>query len=130
MNTLKSMQTAQPPLKFLSPSFQPWLLRPVQVLSQLWLSRWRHIQEIQVENAEILADLYQQFQQGQTRFLIAFRHPTIEDPICLEQILANHLPHTAAQAKIPLQQPLHAHFIYDRGIPLWQEQRWDGYCLG
>ncbi len=113
------MQTAQPPLKFISPSFQPWLLRPVQVFSRIWLSQWRHIQDIQVDHLQILADLYQQFQQGQTRFLMAFRHPTIEDPICLEQILAAHLPRAAAQAKMPLLQPLHAHFIYDRGIPLW-----------
>jgi 1-acyl-sn-glycerol-3-phosphate acyltransferase len=113
------MQTVQPPLEFIAPSFQPWLLSPVQFLSRIWLKQWRNIQEINGNQLETLADLYHQFQQGQTRLLIAFRHPTIEDPICLEQILANHLPHTAAQAKIPLQKPLHAHFIYDRGIPLW-----------
>ncbi|WP_346341691.1 1-acyl-sn-glycerol-3-phosphate acyltransferase [[Phormidium] sp. ETS-05] len=75
--------------------------------------------EIQGQNLERLAQLYQQFEQGKIRFIIAFRHPSIRDPLALVYTLWHLLPQAAKTANISLSQPTHAHFLYDRGIPLW-----------
>ncbi|MEO1590133.1 MAG: 1-acyl-sn-glycerol-3-phosphate acyltransferase [Cyanobacteria bacterium J06632_22] len=87
-----------------------------------WM-RWRtSLQSIQVDRAAVLAQLYAEFQQGQTRFLIAFRHPSPDDPYCLAQLLWRTVPQVAKQQGVRLTQPVHAYFLYDRGIPLWAGQ--------
>jgi len=40
------------------------------------LRRVAHCPTVQVQNGEQLLDLYRQFQAGQVRFLLAFRHPS------------------------------------------------------
>jgi hypothetical protein len=77
------------------------------------------IAEVQTENVEILLDLYEQFRVGKVRFLMAFRHPSANDPICLAYLLSQIAPRVARQQKRSFRAPLHTHFIYDRGIPLW-----------
>ena len=62
---------------------------------------------------------YQQFQAGQVRLILAFRHPSVNDPFCLGHLCWQLLPQAARSLNIPLKAPTHAHFIYDRGIPLW-----------
>lgn len=109
----------QPPLKFIPPAFNPLVLRGVQLLLPAWL-RWQtKITHIQADNVETLVDLYQQFQAGKIRFMMAFRHPSADDPLCMAYLLSRLVPEVARQQKISLQQPIHAHFIFDRGIPLW-----------
>ena len=51
--------------------------------------------------------------------MIAFRHPQVEDPFSLGYLLSHIVPKVARQEGIKLNYPVHAHFIYDRGIPLW-----------
>ncbi|MBD2663997.1 phospholipid/glycerol acyltransferase [Richelia sinica FACHB-800] len=110
---------AQPPLEFIPPAFNPLLLKFVHLLLPNWI-RWRTaISHIEAENVEVLANLYSQFQAGKVRFMLAFRHPKTDDPLCLEYLLSQLVPKVARQQGIQLQYPLHAHFIYDRGIPLW-----------
>ncbi len=64
-------------------------------------------------------DLYRQFQEGKIRFMLAFRHPKTDDPYCLAYLLSQLVPKVARSQGTALQHPIHAHFIYDRGIPLW-----------
>jgi hypothetical protein len=64
-------------------------------------------------------DLYQRFQQGKVRFMLAFRHPKTEDPLCLVYLLSQLVPKLARERALTLQHPVHAHFIYDRGVPIW-----------
>ncbi|NJO94285.1 MAG: 1-acyl-sn-glycerol-3-phosphate acyltransferase [Hydrococcus sp. RM1_1_31] len=110
---------AQPPLEFIPPSLNPLVLRGSQTILPLWL-RWKtNIAGIEADGVEILADLYHQFQEKKIRFLMAFRHPNTNDPYCMTYLLWKLLPQVARQQGISLQSPLHAHFIYDRGIPLW-----------
>ena len=110
---------ALPPLEFIPPAFDPLFLRAAQLLLPT-LIRWKTaINKIEAENAEVLVDLYHQFQERKIRFLIAFRHPRAQDPLCLSYLLSHILPDVARYKGIALQYPIHAHFIYDRGIPLW-----------
>ncbi|MFM7372119.1 MAG: 1-acyl-sn-glycerol-3-phosphate acyltransferase, partial [Sphaerospermopsis kisseleviana] len=113
------MYQAQPPLEFIPPAFSPLLLKCVHLLLPHWISWKTPINQIEAENVEVLAELYDQFQAGKIRFMLAFHHPKTEDPFCLTYLFSQLLPKVAKQQNINLQYPIHAHFIYDRGIPLW-----------
>lgn len=110
---------AQPPLEFIPPALNPWFLQLVQLLIPYWLHWQTPISHIEADNVEALVDLYRQFQGGKVRFLLAFRHPKTEDPFCLLYLLSQLVPKVARERGVELQSPIHAHFIYDRGIPLW-----------
>lgn len=109
----------QPPLEFIPPKFDPKVLWVVQRLLPFAMRQRTAIRDIEVKHIEVLADLYRQFQAGKIRLLLAFRHPSADDPFCLCHMLWKLLPAAAQKQGIPFQQPTHAHFIYDRGIPLW-----------
>ncbi|WP_041229568.1 1-acyl-sn-glycerol-3-phosphate acyltransferase [Rippkaea orientalis] len=115
----ESLMSAQPPLEFIPPALNPWILRGCQQILPFWLQWQTNITEIQAKNVEILADLYQQFQQKKVRILLAFRHPSVNDPYCMGYLIWKLLPQVAKQKNIPLNGLIHAHFMYDRGIPLW-----------
>lgn len=121
----KSIHSTQPPLKFIRQSFNPvilqifrWLLPIVlRFRTRPWLPAG--IVQIEAENVETLAKLYQQFQAGKIRFLIAFRHPEVEDPLCMLYLLSYILPKVARQQGIKLQPLTHSYFLYDRGMTVW-----------
>jgi hypothetical protein len=113
---------AQPPLEFIPPDFNPLVLKGSKAILPIWLSWKTNIAQIQGEGVETLAQLYQQFQSGKIRFLMGFRHPGVNDPWCMAQLVWKILPKIAKEQGIKLQNPTHAHFIYDRGIPLWAGQ--------
>lgn len=113
------MSHAQPPLEFIPPALNPLVLRAAQQVLPFWLASQTAITQIEAENVESLVDLYRQLQDRKIRFLMAFRHPSIDDPLCMTHLLWRLVPQVAKQQGIPLLRPIHAHFIYDRGIPLW-----------
>jgi hypothetical protein len=110
---------AQPALEFIPPALNPLVLRVCQHLLPVWLRFQTQVTDIQAENVGTLVTLYRQFQEGKIRFLLAFRHPGGNDPFCLAHLLWKLVPQVARQQNVSLQYPIHAHFMYDRGIPLW-----------
>jgi hypothetical protein len=110
---------AQPPLDFIPPVFNLFVLKVSQLILPFWLRSQTPLVEIKAENLSILAEYFQKFQQKKVRFLLAFRHPSINDPYCMGYLLWKLLPKFIKQENIQLQHPIHAHFMYDRGIPLW-----------
>lgn len=113
------LQHAQPPLDFLPPAFDPKVLWVAKTLLPWWM-RWQSsIKALEIQNAERLVDLFQQFQAGKCRFLIAFRHPSPDDAYGLMKLLWHEVPKVARRTGQPLDWTPHVHFIYDRGIPLW-----------
>lgn len=113
------MTQAQASLEFIPPKFNPVVWKAGKLIAPIWLHYRNHIAEIEIDNADELINLHHQFQAGKTRFLLAFRHPSINDPACIAQLLWNKLPQIAKTQNTPLKSPVHAHFVYDRGIPLW-----------
>lgn len=109
----------QPRLEFIPQNFNPLVFQWCQLILPLWLRSRTNIAEIKAENLATLVDFYKQFQDNKIRFLMAFRHPNVDDPYCLMYLLTKLLPKAAKQQGIPLKKPTHGHFIYDRGIPLW-----------
>jgi 1-acyl-sn-glycerol-3-phosphate acyltransferase len=116
---VQTVTQAKPPLEFIPPAFSPPVLAVVKRLLPVWMTWHERITQVEFEDIEQLAQLYSAFQAGENRFLIAFRHPSPEDPYCLARMLWHQVPEAAQQSNIALRQPVHAHFIYDRGIPLW-----------
>lgn len=109
----------QPPLEFIPPDFNPGVLRFCK-LGVPWVMRFTTpITEIKTDNIERLVELYQQFQQGKVRLMLAFRHPNTDDPFAMSQLIWRHLPKAAKRQRIDLNSPVHSHFMYDRGIPIW-----------
>jgi hypothetical protein len=113
------MYPAQPPLEFIPPKYNPWFLHLTHLLLPLWMRSQTSLTEVEAENAEVLTDLYSQFQAGKIRFMMAFRHPKTDDPVALGYFFSQIMPKVARKQGIKLKTPIHAHFIYDRGIPLW-----------
>lgn len=109
---------AQPALKFISPNYSGWLRQLMWPVMPAWVAAKTDLAEVESRNVETLAQLYHEFEAGKTRFLIAFRHPSITDPYVLSHLLWRALPRTAREMGLKLG-PTHSHFIYDRGIPLW-----------
>ncbi len=123
----------QPPLKFIPPNFKPLVRQGTKLMLPWWLKFQTSIADIQVDNLETLAQLYQSFHQGKTRFLMAFRHPSTDDPFCIGYMIWYLLPKLAKQQGITLPSLLHYHFIFDRGIPLWAGDyigKWYSYLGG
>jgi 1-acyl-sn-glycerol-3-phosphate acyltransferase len=117
---------AQPPLEFIPPDPDPRVLAAMRLGLPYWM-KWREkIQQVEVTNPEELVQQFKNFQAGQIRLLIAFRHPSPQDAFCLGHLLWRDVPRSARQLGVELAQPTHAHFIYDRGIPLWAGQ-WVGW---
>ncbi len=79
-----SIHHAQPPLEFIPPRFNPLVLQIIQwslpILLRFRLRPWLQtgISRIETVNVEALVDLYQQFQAGKIRFLMAFHHPEVD----------------------------------------------------
>jgi 1-acyl-sn-glycerol-3-phosphate acyltransferase len=116
------MVYVQPSLEFIPPALNPLVLRLTQLLIPVLVRSRTDITQIQADNTQVLAELYHQFQAGKIRLLLAFRHPSPDDPFCMAYLLHRLLPQVARQQQMLLQRP-HAHFIYDRGIPLWAGAR-------
>lgn len=113
------MTTVQPALEFIRPAYNPLVRYAAKGILPSWLRYNCDIFDVRIDNSMELVKLYEQFQQGKMRFMLAFRHPAVTDPPCIAQLLWNQLPKIARQQKIALRSPVHIHFIYDRGIPIW-----------
>ncbi len=116
---MSQITKAQPQLAFLPPKFNLWVMRLVSWLLPYWLRNKLHITKIDVTDIDRLVEAYKQSQMGRLRLILAFRHPSSEDPFCLGYLLTKILPAAARKHRIFLTSPVFVHFIYDRGIPLW-----------
>ncbi len=113
-----ALNRAQPALAFIPPKYAPWLRQLIRLLMPTWTAWKTDVTEIETHHVETLAKLYHQMNSGQTRLLIAFRHPSPTDPYMLSHLLWRDLPRTARERGLNLGTT-HSYFIYDRGIPLW-----------
>jgi hypothetical protein len=115
----RSMQQAQPPLGFIAPQYNAWITRIVHWAVPFWMRRTTDVQAVEAVNIEELVRAYSQFQAGKIRLVLAFRHPSVNDPMAIGYLLSQLMPKAAKAAGVKLRQPIHAHFMYDRGVPLW-----------
>lgn len=121
----KLINSTQPPLKFIPQRLNYLVLKIfsqcLPLLLRFRIRPWlpAGIVKIEAKNAEVLAQLYHQFQGGKIRFLIAFRHPEVEDPMTMLYLVSRIVPNIAREKGIMLKHPIHSHFVYERGMTLW-----------
>ncbi len=116
---MRQITRATAPLEFLPPNFKLWVLRLVVGILPYWLKSKLQISQIQAIHVDRLVEVYKQSQMGRLRLILAFRHPSGDDPFCMSYLLTKILPVAARDHRISLKSPVFAHFLYDRGIPLW-----------
>lgn len=103
-----------PTLEFLPPRLDGRVLALSRRLLPLWLRR-RGLRRIELEGQAELQRAMERFEAGELRLLLAFRHPSLDDPAVLAHLVWHRLRPAAGRAR----RPAHVHFLYDRGIPLW-----------
>lgn len=109
----------QPPLKIYPPKVNKFILKVIRFLDPFWL-RWQcGIKQIETRYVDRLVTVTKRFQENQSRYIIAFRHPTTDDPFGMLYLLAYAVPEQAKEMGIKLQHIPHSAFVYDRGISLW-----------
>jgi len=114
---------AEPPLEFLPPRLNGAVLAFSRALLPLWLRQQSQITRLEVRHPERLVETMAQFQAGESRLLLAFRHPSVDDPACMAHLLWRALPQEARARGVRFRPAPHAQFLYDRGIPLWAGRR-------
>ncbi|MGB3201698.1 MAG: 1-acyl-sn-glycerol-3-phosphate acyltransferase [Nodosilinea sp.] len=129
---MPKLNCAQPPLNFIPPRYKPWVVQGCYIvlplMLRLRLRPWlpAGIWPVTCDNPEVLAECFRQFQAGNIRLLLAFRHSQVDDPLCLSYLFSRLVPRAARQKGFRLRRPLHSFFMYDRGMPLWAG-RWLGW---
>ena len=114
-----------PPLAFIPTAYNPWVLRAVHwalpVFLRVRLRPWlpAGIRRIEVVNVQPLVDLYAQFEAGKARFIMAPRHVEVDDPMSGLYLCSRAVAQAAKRQGIALKQPVHTHFIYERGMTIW-----------
>lgn len=110
---------AQPPLDFIAPQLNPWLVKYGPAILPWWIKSQTAIAKIEVKNLDSLTQHYINFKQGKTRLLLAFRHPSVNDPLCMGYLFWQPLAQALKTGSMQPSPISHSHFMYDRGIPLW-----------
>jgi 1-acyl-sn-glycerol-3-phosphate acyltransferase len=100
-------------LAFLPPRLDGRVLGAARLLLPLWLRR-AGLRPQPVQGLERLQGAMERFQAGRSRLLLAFRHPSLDDPAVMAHLLWRNLGRSGRFRPHP-----HAQFLYDRGIPLW-----------
>ncbi len=112
------MATA-PPLEFLPPCLDSRVLALGRLVLPLWL-RWRcRIAAVEVEGMATLVEAMRSFQAGESRLLLAFRHPSLDDPLSMARLLWVELARAGRRQGLRFDPAPTGQFLFDRGIPLW-----------
>jgi hypothetical protein len=107
-----------PGLNFLPSARRPWILSLARPGSWLYI-RLLGILRVEVRNPEILLRLYREMQEGRARFIVAFRHPSTDDPAVVFRALCGEAGKAARRLGLRLRRPPRAHFLYGRDVPEW-----------
>ena len=116
------MPTAAP-LDFLPPRLDGRVLALSRRLLPWYLRRQCAITSLEVQSLERLVAAMDRFQAGESRLLLAFRHPSVDDPACLAHLIWRDLAQEGRRLGRQWRPRPHFQFLYDRGIPLWAGPR-------
>lgn len=59
----QTLRQAQPPLEFIPPMFNPWVLKGCKIILPFWLQTQTEVADIDFKGVETLVECYQQFQE-------------------------------------------------------------------
>ena len=124
----QTVRQVQPPLNFVPAAYNPHVIRVIHwmlpIFMRVRLRPWlpAGISRIEVQGIDNLVDLYQQFEASQARFIMAPRHVEVDDPLSGLYLCSRAVAKAAKAKGIRLKQPIHIHFIYERGMTIWAGQ--------
>lgn len=119
------IRQVKPPLHFIPTAYNPWVMRLIHwalpLLLKVRIRPWlpAGISRIEVDNVDHLVNLYAQLEAGKARFLMAVRHVEVDDPLSGLYLCSTAVNRAAKKKGIRLQQPIHTHFLYERGMTIW-----------
>jgi hypothetical protein len=114
-----------PPLRPIAPAFDRRVLALLHaglpLLLRLRLFPWlpAGIRGLEVANGDTLSRCLHRFHAGEIRLILAFRHSEVDDPLAALWLLSRDQPRRARRLGLRIGKPVHAHFLFDRGMPLW-----------
>ncbi len=106
------------PLHFIEPKLNIYLKNFLSFIFPIY-KLTTNIRKVSFQNLEKLAKYYQEHKENKTRLLIAFRHPSADDPVSLGSLFWKALPNELKKHGIKQNESTHFHFVWDRGIPIW-----------
>lgn len=115
----------RPPLAPIAPAFDRRVLALVQValplLLRLRLFPWlpAGITGLEVVGGDTLTRCLHRFHVGEIRLILAVRHAEVDDPLSALWLLGRDQPRRARRLGLAIGRPVHAHFLFDRGMTLW-----------
>ena len=115
---LRIPDSPRPPLRFLPAAARPWLLaiaRPGSLLQ----TRMLGIRRVETTGGRHLVDMYRNLQEGRARFIIAFRHPSIDDGPMVFRLMCRIAGQEAGRLGVRLARAPKGYFLYGRDVPEW-----------
>lgn len=109
---------------------EPWIRPGVVAFSRLVSPLYFHallgFRSVEVKHPERLVQAYRDFFGGQTRLLMAFRHPYGDEAQLMGYVIGKLVGKEAAAQGIKYPRRPHAHFIHGYEVPLWAGafERW------
>ncbi|MCX5963537.1 MAG: hypothetical protein NT070_10475 [Cyanobacteria bacterium] len=110
-----SRSSAQPPLSFIAPNLDLKIVWLTKCLLPFWMRSKTSIAEVRAVDLEKLVRVYQDFEGQKVRVLLAFRHPSVDDPVAIGYVLNRLLPKTAQKMGITFRKVTHAHYYVRSG---------------
>jgi len=108
----------RPPLRFLPAAPRHWLLaiaRPGSLLQ----TRMLGIRRVETTGGRHLVELYRNLQEGRARFIIAFRHPSVDDGPLVFRLMCRIAGQEAARLGVRLARAPKGYFLSGRDVPEW-----------
>ena len=88
-------------------------------LFYLYLRYALKFRKIELKNPQAVVQAFNEFQEGRTRLLIAFRHPYGDEPQLMFHVLEHQLPRWARRLHTPLKHSPAMRPVHDYAVSLW-----------
>lgn len=103
----------------LTPNFRLFPFYFMKILNGLYVRWVEGITSIDISETDTLIDTLNEFQSGDTRLIVTFRHPTRHDPPLLMRVIHTLIPRRARTKGVELNRITHGHFVYGRWLLTW-----------